>query len=111
MYLCNFYNVVQVVIYQYTSAVFAHHYFLALFYLTLLLRRDSIVATTTGITVNRYYSQAIAVALANAVVRIQQSFIHAFAGFVSYFAIVLFFLFGFSNNLFQITFFTVQDRF
>ena len=66
--LFYFYSIIQILIYQDTTAVFTHNYFLPLPDLTLLLRRDSIEASTAGISFNGYYSQAVAIVLADAVI-------------------------------------------
>src|SRR6185295_7399754 len=49
----------QFFIYQYSSAVFAHHYFFVLFDLALFLGRNSIKTSATRISFNSYNGQSI----------------------------------------------------
>ena len=74
-------------------------------YLTLLLRGYGIETTTTGIPFNRYYSQTIAVALADLFVAGQQAGVNMLPCISGQFIKMFFFFFVRYNNLFQFALF------
>src|ERR1700744_3750700 len=100
--LCFYiYLLIEINIYEDTTAMFANKDFLVLAYLRLALRRDNIEATTTRIAQDRHYCQAITIAAADALVSGKQTWVYLFFRSIRFHTKCFFFFFCFGDNLFQ----------
>lgn len=68
------------------------------------LRRDLIEATTTGISFDGYYRQAIAISLANGIIGVEKPGFYFFAAFVRFASKCGFLFVRFLNNFLQLGF-------
>src|SRR4051794_16688972 len=101
-------TIIELIVYKYATTIFADHHLFTLAYFALLLWRNRIVTTSASVSHHRHYCQPIAVTFAYAIVGIQQTFIHAFAGSFRNIIVMFFFFFSFINDLIELSFFMVK---
>src|SRR5260221_12907633 len=108
--LFDFNCIIQLIIYENTTAVFTYNDLLPLADLTLPLRRNSIETTTTSIPQHRNNSQPIAIVTTDPCIRKKYPETYFLPCVRRQLGEMLFFFFGSSNDLVQLILFILQHR-